>query len=124
MNVELLEKIITRIEAEPENLDMTMRHCGTAHCIGGWAETLAGKVIPEPLMTAADKERNEYQDHVQNNAREILGLTRTQANNLFHRHNWPLEFKNRYWDSGLEPSVKAAATIDRIKHFIKTNGAE
>lgn len=44
MNIRLLRRIQEKILAEPENFNMRTWTCGTAHCIGGWACVLSGKV--------------------------------------------------------------------------------
>jgi hypothetical protein len=36
----LLRRILTQITECPESLDMSDWHCGTAHCLAGWAVTL------------------------------------------------------------------------------------
>jgi hypothetical protein len=50
MNIELLQRIADRIDAEPQLFDMSyfekVKKCGTAHCIGGWAEALHDPPLP------------------------------------------------------------------------------
>ncbi|MEM6477243.1 MAG: hypothetical protein AAF687_13880, partial [Pseudomonadota bacterium] len=38
---ELLGRVAAAVLAEPHRLKMDSWHCGTSHCIAGWAETLA-----------------------------------------------------------------------------------
>lgn len=71
MNTENLQKVLAQIEAHPETWDQTKWHCGTKHCIAGWAQILAGK--PEDDATVC------------RDARQYLGLTMTEASVLFDR---------------------------------------
>jgi hypothetical protein len=126
MNVKLLRRIQKHILAEPKRLDMghfiarksdgsglvvRFPQCGTVACIAGWAVTLS------------TKEKLDYR-RIEGRARQLLGITQTQAKNLFFDSNWPQQFAERL---GLtEPQTKAHAriTAKRIDHFLKTKGAE
>lgn len=45
---QLLEKIRAKVTAEPKLLDVHGWHCGTAHCLAGWAQVLAGDIRKHP----------------------------------------------------------------------------
>jgi|GEM_PF-6564746 len=67
---ELLRAVVNQILAHPETWDQSDYHseCGTTHCVAGWAQVLGGL----PATGAA------YFD-----AKRLLGLTKTEADQLF-----------------------------------------
>lgn len=102
MNVELLRKIAAVIQEKPAEFDISDYHteheCGTAHCIGGWAEVLSGR--PQTMVFTQP--------------RDLLELTNKEAFRLFHAQLWPEQFD--YEDP--------ASAASRIEHFIATEGRE
>lgn len=71
--------------------------CKTVGCFGGWACVL------NPLDTSikgirknAARVANMGWDSVQKEAIRILGITENEAETLFHTHNWPSPFKEKY----------------------------
>lgn len=50
MNIELMERTLAHIEANPEHWQQTTWRCSTGMCFAGWAATLAGVewVVPDP----------------------------------------------------------------------------
>lgn len=73
-NVDLLRKTMDQIREHPELHDqdwfVSYNDCGTAHCFGGWALALTGRV------------RFTWRD-----ARQVLGLNAEQALTLFSPAN-------------------------------------
>ena len=100
MRVDRLEIIRDRVLAEPEKLDMSSYHCGTSHCIAGWATW---------LFAEGDARLAESPEMAQ----ELLGLTNDQADNLFYPPAWQLAGK--FWEEITAPH--AAKVID---HLIST----
>lgn len=108
MNVALLEKIAETIVDNCGDFDMGNWHCGTVHCIGGWAEVLTGN---EKSYSAAKKAK-------------ILGLNVDESDRLFSLFDWPVTFRNAYRNAKRDMSAKAQIAADRIRHFIATEGRE
>lgn len=106
MNTELLLQIRDKILEEPENFDMDNWHCGTAHCIAGWAQLMATKST-SPCFTNED-------------ASDALELSYGEAMRLFWDQNWPAEFRQPCTVAGQRAKQAAA----RIMHFISTEGRE
>lgn len=115
MNVERLREVARVIQERP--FDMSMynvdEECGTAHCIGGWAET----IWPED---------NRPLDSLPGQI--PLEITSEQAKRLFLVDKWPKQFIAGidaddlimgYWEA-ITPATAAA----RIEHFIATDGGE
>lgn len=92
-NTELFDKIADAIEAEPKRYNQSVfgvdTACGTAHCVAGWVAVLEG-------CKPKRKKRSEHDDYwtnlvlpngdwgdVEQFAQEKLGLTETDADNLF-----------------------------------------
>jgi len=108
--------------------------CGTVGCIAGWAimrEQMKGKKDLESWKKAGkllSKEVN-YTSHFYagDKAAEILKLTPSQAESLFHVSSWPQKFITKYYnvEYGNYPKPErrrkqAEITAERIEHFIKT----
>ena len=75
MNRERLQMVRDRIASEPpERLDMSAYHCGSAHCIAGWADVIMG-TKPTPGV--------DYRWDAGHRAQAWLGLDTEQANELF-----------------------------------------
>lgn len=112
MNVQLLNQVCEKIEAEPYLFAMGcfLHHtkCGTVACIAGHA-----------VLLSTDK----LVDDINSMARLFLNLTYDQANNLFFTNNWPWDFANAY-AAAETASCEAHIAVLRIKHFIATNGQE
>lgn len=118
MNTQLLRRIQEKIKAEPHNFVMSQWHCGTAHCIGGWAQVLAPSKMDLPNHFATW------------DAGKILELSYPQELLLFYICNWPKQFYDDYakWDF-FPPSPESLAkqaeiACERIDHFILTEGRE
>jgi hypothetical protein len=125
MNTILLRKIQNQILSEPRQFNMKNwfsgqlpdgslpANCGTAACIGGWAQTFAMAVNPDEAQARAI-----WTDE---HAAMVLGLTERQARLLFIEDNWPKQFQSTD-RAGVALRAKRAAK--RIDHFIKTKGRE
>ena len=126
MNVELLEKVITKIHQEPQYLDMNDFHspCGTTHCIGGWAQMIVeghtyNRSGEEGICHFAKLLDLDY-----GNDKYIS--EGTEADRLFFVGNWPEQFVESYSaaEASEDKQVAANVTVERIRHFIATNVAE
>lgn len=101
--------------------------CGTAGCIGGWAIALFAKRRKMSLKQAYSLSQ-AFSEHA--NAGKALGLPRVtqnayaiDRNRLFCLDRWPKKFSNAY--ATARTSLGATrAVVNRIKHFIKTDGEE
>lgn len=87
--------------------------CGTAACIGGWAHHLFK--ANGGTLVESDQAPNF-------NPTVTLGLDHGEAKRLFYQVNWPSRF---YWGLKLQtPADRAAIAVERISHFIATEGKE
>lgn len=88
--------------------------CKTVGCVAGWADnlTLGGAPVSAKARQWA---------RVQARAIRVLGLTKKEANNLFHVHNWPDEFERRYRraENMGDYEERAKVTAERIDFFFK-----
>jgi len=89
------------------------KSCGTTHCIAGWAQVLSGR-------------KQDY-DGAYADGQEVLGLTEEQAERLFYitsgaYGDWPEQFKGEGEGKKWSPTPQQA--VDRIEHFILTEGRE
>lgn len=84
-NTENIDKLITAIKAKPTHFKMDtwkkdgdlLHACGTAACLGGWANTLSGHLA----VNAQGDARSNGNDEA---AREWLGIDYYQGNSLFY----------------------------------------
>lgn len=97
MNRANLQLVRDRIADEPpENFSMRVWHCGTAHCIGGWAQLLGGYATVDFLTRC--------------NAMEFLDLTRVQAEALFE----PLRCQCGFEELADVPKENALGALDSL----------
>ena len=92
VNVELLERTLATIKANPEHWYQKNWHCNSSHCFAGFAELLSFG-LPIYLNVAALKEDKRLYEPVncrvgfnwftKGNATEALGLTEEDATLLF-----------------------------------------
>jgi len=82
--------------------------CNTTHCIAGWAQELTG------------------QDLMGKGYHDMVGVSHYQGSILFHADHWPDEFEAAYRraEKSLDHHEMAAVAIQRIQHFIDTNGEQ
>lgn len=135
MNVQLLLQICDRIAKHPEAFKMEswaeQTECGTAACVAGYACILSG-VQPNfsERCTGEDDRRTATfgeNEVCQFKAAELLELTCIQTRRLFFTtyrcDGWPIDYFRRY-DDAKTPEERAAVAVERIHHFIKTEGRE
>jgi hypothetical protein len=93
INTELLLRTLEQIERHPELWNQRDWCCGTSHCFGGWAVTLAGGVWIDGLYLKPE----DYQ-YIPDwpapdgalpdiRAMEVLGISLDQAIDLFDQDN-------------------------------------
>lgn len=126
MNTELLLKVKAAILEEPRRLDIwdwqrrevgdNSPACGTVGCIAGWADILyrtGGDTSPAAIAAC-----EIVVDGVQERARLAVGLTRDQAEWLFHPDGgWPFDLHTllEYTERGTaEHASVVASAIDRF----------
>jgi hypothetical protein len=121
MNVGLLREIQKIIEADPEGFDMVRYAqdrsddpCGTAYCIAGHAILLS-----EPNFGGWFCNERSFRKGM-----EVLELTYEQAEALFHTSSWPSSFRERLLKAWWSPKENAKIGVERIDHFIATEGRE
>ena len=150
MNKVLLRKIIRKIQRRPLTFSMSTwlekadkenegTPCGTVGCIAGWAVALSPDVSPEVQKTLDRFHAKEFvhfsidnqiaggQTRIKREAIRLLGITHGQARRLFFDDQWPVEFHREYTYPAYNEAIKlknAKVAIRRIRHFIKTKGAE
>lgn len=133
INVKLLDKVIEHIKEEPRRIDMSMWReevpkkispCGTIGCIAGWADSLSKQKISEEAV-------NDYYSELISSPIGIraalkLGLTETQASELFFTAQWPTELRRKLVQAEAEGGTRknlqknvAKLVIERIEAFKK-----
>lgn len=132
MNKELLTRVMKAIKKHPLNTEMvlhwvthedTVSPCGTAGCIAGWT------VAEARLRNLRNSPRaGPGSSLVEKQAAFLLGLEPAQANRLFMVGQWPKEFRERHGeDEAYDEDVRlhrSKVVVERIEHFIKTDGRE
>src|SRR5262245_29903345 len=131
MNFELLEKVAVAIEQHPLNLEMInswithvddIAECNTAGCIAGWVVAMGS------LETLRELPSETFAGSTMDKAQTILGLTGDQTARLFFVNRWPEEFRFRHGEGHTmlkETRIKRTeVAVERIRHFIKTEGKE
>ncbi len=133
MNVKSLNSIIRWIQRvhDPRHFDMSnwveRNDCGTSFCIAGKAIDLSGQFE----LKFDELENGEYFVGKNNRtlknhhgiAAKLLGLNFKQAKKLFYTSNWPRKFIVDP-DASLDDETTPKLAVKRIRHFIKTKGAE
>lgn len=92
VNVELLQKTLDTIKANPQHWNQVVWHCGTSHCFAGFAE-LIDKGLP--IDTSKDELRDipgffspyHSEWNTSAHAAELLGISDYDAENLFASYN-------------------------------------
>ena len=72
MNKEHYKKVLDQITQHPETWNQARWHCGSSHCLAGWAKVLSGKPAND--------------DTVRRDARIYLDLSLSEAEWLFATH--------------------------------------
>jgi len=108
--------------------DPSLPPCGTAACIGGFANILTKSKLKS--WRPSDWKRSATYVSSQLNATDIyiramdlLELSEDEGDRLFSLDNWPCKFLDRYKTANT-PWAAGMVVISRIKHFIKTKGEE
>lgn len=144
--VRRLEAVIECIKEEPKRLSMAdwgtvyniksknfkeqareddLPKCGTVACIAGWVVLLENR---KKRLTAARKaaEKNgssHSPDDLDILACEFMDMDMETGGKLFFTGSWPDPFSGQYEEADTARG-RMKATVDRIKHFIKTDGEE
>lgn len=126
INIPLLTDVMVHIRRHPESWDQdnwgrAPKGCGTTHCIAGWTAQLSGEQIlwaPCPAGLYALDVRLPHGEvrTIGRYAMEKLGLTRDQAQALFHSTNVGA------W-STLEVITKGEITLWKIDEIIAEQDA-
>lgn len=89
VNVELLQKTLDTIKANPQHWSQGTWHCGTSHCFAGFAELIANDISIE---TSADKLQDiksarllPYSTGAY--AESLLGISDDDGDILFYGYN-------------------------------------
>jgi hypothetical protein len=147
--INLLRKVEAQILEEPKRLDMgdfgsafggsfgkdkSIPECRTRACIGGWAILLKKPRVWKDFIKVSNAASYSadigevISGDVHDEARGVLGLDRTQSCKLFYHNGsgdggWPELFETAY-DNAKSAKQRAKVTVQRIEHFIATDGAE
>lgn len=135
INTELLRKTAALIEANAVNFDMQKWHgiitkpaerntlqrllnlkpkeiaCGTTYCIAGYVLMAEGITLNDWRCIPATAQR-------------LLKLTNDQATRLFYCWAWPEGFAKAYERDKKFNMDRAWVAVQRIDHFITTEGRE
>jgi hypothetical protein len=114
-----------------EEISRPVPPCGTVGCIAGWTAINGMKNSDLPIVTINGKQMVDVTsiDDVEVEARELLGLTKDQAQSLFYLPNWsvvknggykawPKRFATAY-GKAKTAKQRAKVTCDRIDYFIE-----
>ena len=88
VNVELLQKTLDTIKANPQHWDQTKWHCGTSHCFAGFAELIAKNIPIETDESILIRDERFYYPEFNDwstseHATELLGISDDDAETLF-----------------------------------------
>jgi hypothetical protein len=126
MNKKRLERLSHHIESlrDPRKFDMNdwlqeRAECGTVACYGGFANLLFGLV---PRFVVVRYSRGALAVR----ASHLLELNRVQSLRLFSANLWPSAFRHAYRNAERSGDFEAArqVSVERLRHFIITNGEE
>jgi hypothetical protein len=90
VNVELLQKTLDTIKANPQHWNQRFWHCGTSHCFAGFTELIANNL---PIETSIEQVRalrlNGKLEIIGTGlyAEKLLGISDDDGEVLFHTHN-------------------------------------
>ena len=144
INTKLFNRIAKKITEHPEKFDMGAwldwgdegyrSGCGTIACIGGWAVLLSKSKLSESTQKKLEKELADHKDgtwrwasslNFRKEAQKLLGLSKTQADNLFDVASWPKPFYEKYrevsWKPGSMSNYRKMAKIavKRINYLLE-----
>ena len=89
VNVELLQKTLNAIKANPQHWNQKTWHCGTSHCFAGFAELIANNI---PIETSAEdliaiRYTKLLPYGTGSYAEKLLGISDEDGDVLFHGYN-------------------------------------
>lgn len=89
VNVELLQKTLDAIKANPKHWNQKSWHCGTSHCFAGFAELIANGL---PVKTSFDeikklKTTRKLAMSTFIEAERLLGISDEDSDVLFYGYN-------------------------------------
>lgn len=89
VNVELLQKTLDTIKANPQHWDQKTWHCGTSHCFAGFAELIANNLRIETSyeQIRALKLNGKLKSSTASCVKELLGISDDDGGVLFYEHN-------------------------------------
>ncbi len=89
INVELLQKTLDTIKANPQHWNQRYWHCGTSHCFAGFAELIANNLPIEinNEQVGAFKLDRKLQLGTGEYAEELLGISNHDGDTLFYGYN-------------------------------------
>lgn len=74
MNVLRFQLVIDQITQHPETWDQEVWHCGSTHCVAGWAQVMSGNAEDE--LTASEDART-YLELARHEAQYVFSPERT-----------------------------------------------
>lgn len=89
VNVELLQKTLDTIKANPQHWNQINWHCGTSHCFAGFTELIANNL---PIETSDKQVRalklsGKLEFYTSCYAEKLLGISEKDGDTLFDRYN-------------------------------------
>lgn len=89
VNVELLQKTLDTIKANPQHWDQKNWHCGTSHCFAGFAELIANNLSIETSneQVRALKLNGKLESNTGRYAEKLLGISDDDGDALFDAYN-------------------------------------
>ena len=89
VNIELLQKTLDTIKANPEHWNQEQWHCGTSHCFAGFAELIANNLSIEMSceQVRALRLNGKLEDRICSYAEKLLGITDDDSDVLFDPYN-------------------------------------
>lgn len=139
MNIERLRQVRDKIRNSPRHFNMhqgitlakfspmqrpvptvpvgeAFNECGTVACIAGWTVILIEPEAQVPFSFTLSNELNWMT--ISERARQILGLTPQQADDLFHLSDWPANWANEFY-SARSDKDRARIAARRLTDFIR-----
>lgn len=120
----LLRRVKRHIIKHSRQFDMSegaqkVRGCGTVCCIAGHVVLSAiGDFDPDDFSAGGNDSPIVPYPRIQGMAAMKLGLSASQAERLFHKMNWPDEYRNKY-SAAKTKKEKAAVAARYIEFFIR-----
>lgn len=125
MNIPLLRQIAEKAIEFPETFDMDRwgftlpsdkaHPCGAVGCIAGTAVVLTE---PARFLRLVDNRGDWFLA-----GKNALDLSTREAERLFFTRDWPPTFMHRY-NRAIRAKLRARIAVERIEHFIATEGRE